>query len=91
MGILAMSHIQTKVVPALHPVGFQKVKIPKDIYARCKNRSFLDYVRKHLLLLQDPEQPQEAAEFWAQVRGGDVRPGDQWERGIESRDYRSHL
>ena len=34
VGILAMSHIQTKVVPALHPVGFQKVKIPKDIYAR---------------------------------------------------------
>ena len=34
MGILAMSHIQTKVVPALHPVGFEKVKIPKDIYAR---------------------------------------------------------
>ena len=34
VGILAMSHIQTKVVPALHPVGFEKVKIPKDIYAR---------------------------------------------------------
>ena len=28
---------QPKIVPRFHPVGFQKVKIPSDIYARILN------------------------------------------------------
>ena len=34
VGILRASASQTRMVPALHKVGFEKVKIPKDIYAR---------------------------------------------------------
>ena len=34
VGILRSSFMQTGMVPALHKVGFEKVKIPKDIYAR---------------------------------------------------------
>ena len=34
IGILRSSAMQTGMVPALHKVGFEKVKIPKDIYAR---------------------------------------------------------
>ena len=34
IGILRSSAMQTGMVPALHKVGFEKVKIPTDIYAR---------------------------------------------------------
>ena len=35
LDILGLGHIQKNIVPPLHKVGFEKVKIPKDIYARC--------------------------------------------------------
>ena len=34
VGILRASAMQSTMVPALHQVGFEKVKIPKNIYAR---------------------------------------------------------
>ena len=43
LGILGIGHFQKKIVPPLHPVGFEKRKIPKDIYARILNQ------RKRLL------------------------------------------
>ena len=38
LDILGLGHIQKNIVPPLHKVGFEKVKIPKDIYARCVYR-----------------------------------------------------
>ena len=34
LNILSLSHKQKQLVPALHPIGFEKRKIPKHIYAR---------------------------------------------------------
>ena len=39
LGIFGSGYYQSRVVPGLHPVGFEKVKIPKDIYARYGNVS----------------------------------------------------
>merc|ERR1711892_304366 len=44
LSIMGISASQPKWVPRFHPVGFQKVKIPKDIYARILNN------RKKILL-----------------------------------------
>jgi len=44
VGILGINYAQRRWVPHFHPVGFEKVKIPKEIYARILNN------RKKLLL-----------------------------------------
>lgn len=44
VGIMGINYAQPRWVPRFHPVGFEKVKIPKEIYARILNN------RKKLLL-----------------------------------------
>jgi len=44
LGILLSNHLQKKIVPALTPLGFEKTKIPKKIYAQ------LLTARKRMLL-----------------------------------------
>jgi len=37
LGVLLISHLQSPHLPKFHPVGFEKMKIPKDMYARILN------------------------------------------------------
>ena len=46
LGIMGINYAQPRWVPRFHPVGFEKVKIPTDIYARILNNRKKKMVEK---------------------------------------------
>lgn len=56
LGIMGINYAQPRWVPRFHPVGFEKVKIPKDIYARILNNRKKKMVEKKRFVIEGCDQ-----------------------------------
>lgn len=52
LGIMGINYAQPRWVPRFHPVGFEKVKIPKDIYARILNNRKKKQLEKKKFIIE---------------------------------------